>query len=186
MEPSTSRGDSVMEKKESNKHMNNETWIQIKGWDKYEVSNLGQVRNSTTMRCLKPAIRSRYLYVVLCGANGARSKSTSVHRLVAEHHCPNPNGLEEVNHKDGNKLNNVAANLEWVSRTQNLLHSYDIGLRKKGEASHLCAKLDESKVREIRAMYCNGIPQHKIGNLFGVSQTAVGKIVNMKKWRHVI
>ena len=52
-----------------------------------------------------------------------------MHRLVAEAFIPNPDHLREVNHKDGNKLNNAVSNLEWVSRSQNMKHSYETGLR---------------------------------------------------------
>ena len=46
-------------------------------------------------------------------------KQPTVHRLVAEAFIPNPNNLDTVNHKDEVKTNNVASNLEWLSRTDN-------------------------------------------------------------------
>jgi len=51
-----------------------------------------------------------------------------VHRLVAESFCPKPEGANQINHKDGNKQNNQAANLEWVSAKQNMRHSVENGL----------------------------------------------------------
>lgn len=53
---------------------------------------------------------------------GKPTKSYLVHRLVAQLYLPNPSNLPEVNHKDGNKLNNNVENLEWVSRSQNIIH----------------------------------------------------------------
>ena len=53
-----------------------------------------------------------------------------VHRLVAEAFIPNPNNLPQVNHKDGDKLNNNVNNLEWVSNKQNTQHGYDNGSYK--------------------------------------------------------
>ena len=53
-----------------------------------------------------------------------------VHRLVALHFCEGANDELVVNHIDGNKLNNTATNLEWVTRSQNDLHAYKLNLRK--------------------------------------------------------
>ena len=53
----------------------------------------------------------------------------TIHRLLAKNFIPNPNNLPEVNHKDGNKLNNSLDNLEWVSKSQNALHAFELGLR---------------------------------------------------------
>ena len=52
-----------------------------------------------------------------------------VHRLVAECFLPNPNGLPEINHIDGNKANNSVENLEWCNHSDNMYHSFRTGLR---------------------------------------------------------
>ena len=52
-----------------------------------------------------------------------------IHRLVAECYLDNPNGLREVNHKDGNKRNNSVENLEWCTSRENHLHAYRTGLK---------------------------------------------------------
>ena len=62
----------------------------------------------------------------------------SVHRMVAITFIPNPENKPEVNHKDGNKHNNDISNLEWVSKSENVIHAFKHGLKhgKSGSKSH--------------------------------------------------
>ena len=66
-------------------------------------------------------------------------KNQRLHRAVAELFLPNPNPdvFTDVNHKDGNKANNAVSNLEWCTRSENIQHAYNTGLREqpKGEVS---------------------------------------------------
>ena len=74
---------------------------------------------------------SRYILVTRPGKRGGRSRtSTGVHRLVClTWNGPPPSGDKkyEVNHKDGDKANNHANNLEWVTGSRNVQHCYDAG-----------------------------------------------------------
>ena len=104
-----------------------EVWRDIPGYEgRYQVSNLGNVRNRYG-RVLKPQlINSGYLVVHFC-VNRQR-KAALVHRVVASVFCPAGAGVE-VNHMDANKTNNQALNLEWCSRVQNVAHSNALGRR---------------------------------------------------------
>ena len=66
----------------------------------------------------------------MVSAGAGRSPSRRVHRMVAETWIPNPNHYEEVNHINGNKDDNRAENLEWVTPSQNIRHSFRTGLNK--------------------------------------------------------
>ena len=90
---------------------------------------------------------------VLLSENG-KTNNARVHRLMAETFIPNPYNLRDVNHKDGNKLNNDISNLEWVSHSGNVKHAYDNGLEKKllGE-NHHAHKLTKEAVKDIRQNY---------------------------------
>jgi hypothetical protein len=120
-----------------------EEWKDVVGYKGiYEVSNLGNVRTCEgkvtytnrhgvrhwNQRVLKPREdkRSKALSVSLW-KNGS-CRTYLIHRLVAMSFIPNPNNLETVNHKDGNRHNNHVDNLEWMSRADNIRHGFTTGL----------------------------------------------------------
>lgn len=74
-------------------------------------------------------------YQVVFRQNGKR-KYVRVHRLIAETLLPNPNNLPQVNHIDGNKLNNSLDNLEWTSNAKNTQHGYDNNLYHSKRRKH--------------------------------------------------
>ena len=91
----------------------------------YSVSSDGQVRNDRTGYILKP-VKSNCGYMRVGLWVKGYGKLYSVHRLVAEAFVQNPDGKPEVNHKDGNKENNAAINLEWVTGKENKRHCREI------------------------------------------------------------
>lgn len=106
---------------------NNEIWKDIPGWKGlYQISSFGRLKsfkqnNDGKIMSLTNK-NGDYFSVVLQGKGKVR-RSTKIHRLVAEAFISNPDSLPEVNHIDGNKQNNKVGNLEWCSRSHNVLHS---------------------------------------------------------------
>lgn len=103
--------------------LNNEEWRTIQEFPKYEVSNLGKVRNKDTLHIL-------HFFTQNCGydvISFSKVKRT-IHRLVAIAFLPNPNNLKYVNHIDGNKHNNTVSNLEWCTCSENIQHARRTGL----------------------------------------------------------
>lgn len=101
--------------------METEIWKTIEGFENYEVSNLGNVRNIKKNRQLKKQL-NRYYHVSLYDSSKKISKKL-IHRLVAEAFIPNPDNLPVVNHLDENKLNNSVENLEWSTIKNNVIYS---------------------------------------------------------------
>ena len=97
-----------------------EEWIQIQDFPNYEVSTLGNVRNSNTGRVLKLTCKGGYLFVGL--SQNSNGKTLAVHRLVALAFIDNPENKPQVNHKDKNRGNNIVSNLEWSTASENNIH----------------------------------------------------------------
>lgn len=103
-------------------------WKDIKGYEgRYQVSDEGQIRRVLTSgktKILKPYEGSKYN--TLCLSKDQVKKTVHVHRIVAETFLEKPEGMCEVNHKDGNKRNNRLENLEWVTQRENLDHAITV------------------------------------------------------------
>lgn len=174
-----------------------EIWADVPNYEGlYVVSNLGNVRSLnrgiTERRTgrkvrrngkqLKPNLNCGY-YKVGLGKAGA-IRMTTVHRLVALAFVPGRTKKKSVtNHKDGNKLNNRADNLEWVSVSDNLSHAYREGLRKRKRAS--VASIDERKARSIKRLALDGGRTKDIAKAHHVSTGIVRHIRAGRTWKHI-
>lgn len=182
-----------------------EIWKDVQNFvGKYQVSNCGRVRslprvidNGKGWRkpypgvVLKPKeMKTGYQQVTL-----GRHKYATIHRLVAQAFLENPNGFREVNHKDGVKTNNHVENLEWCSRHLNIRHAMKNGLydeaRKSqakavGGVQNYLAKLNDSRVKEIRQKHKQGFGLTMLAKEYGVTIWTIRDVVNNKSWRHVL
>lgn len=152
-----------------------ELWKPVKGFEEfYEVSSQGRLRNIKTRKIRKKSLINKY-YVIRLSKEG-KSKSIKVHRMVAEAFITNPYHCPQVNHIDGNKLNNCVENLEWVTRQQNLEHAWAMGLGPRPrEVIQVKDGVEVGRYRSIaRAAKNVG------GSPLGVRNACVGKC---RRWK---
>lgn len=164
-----------------------ERWLPIRGYTGiYEVSSQGRVRSlhGDRPRILKPSETDEgYLRVAL--VKGGKRKYVVLQKLVCRAFWgPPPSKKYEVGHLDGDRQNNWARNLEWVTKKQNAAHRRLHGNSGEGE-SNSSAKLKRGDVHEIRDRYDEGESASSLGREFGVSHTQILNIVKGKKWGHV-
>lgn len=97
-------------------------WHDVPGYEgRYLISSNGEVFSRLSNKILKHNVSSSgYHTVELFKGDGTPSKRVLIHRLVASVFIPNPYGYPQVNHKDENKANNTAENLEWCTAKYNM------------------------------------------------------------------
>ena len=170
-----------------------EEWRDIEGHEGfYQVSNLGRVKSlGGWSGCVKrkPRImkqflhREGYLRLVL---SLPHKKAYFVHRLVASAFVANPQNKKEVNHIDGNKENNCYTNLEWCTRSENIIHAFEKGLEKARNGTRAPRALfSEEQIKKIRSMYS---PRDKkygaraLARQYGVHRCTIEKIIRMETY----
>lgn len=156
----------------------------------YQVSNYGRVRSTDRAvkqrgdmiqikkgKILSPTI-NRYGYCICALSINNKLRTHHIHRLVALTWLDPPTeGNHEVNHIDGNKQNNNAANLEWSNRSANINHAIRTGLLKFkfGECRYnsKVSDLDRIKIMESRI---KGVTLLELSKQYGVSIATISKI----------
>lgn len=124
-----------------------------------------------------------YLVVSLTDKYGNRF-CKSVHRLLAEAFIPNPKGLSDVDHIDGDRRNNSLSNLRWVSHGENIKHSYDSGRRSALGSNNARCKTEEKIVIEICEYLSAGLTAAEVRDK-GYSYELVRAIKSKKNWKHI-
>lgn len=158
-----------------------EEWKSIPEFDGYEVSDLGRVRGPQKM--MKTTIRKDGYVQLVLRTTSKKQKALYLHRLVACAFVANPDGLPEVNHKDLNKSNCQASNLEWNTQAQNILHASAAGKKLNGAYT----KLSPEMAAEIRAKwkgtYRKDVNLRTLAKDYGVSRSMIWYVINGQNWK---
>lgn len=163
---------------------------QSESYPKFEVSNTGQLRNTKTKHIYKQHLNHQGYYQV-CVSLGSRSskKVFKIHRAVAETFVENPYNKQIINHIDGIKTNNNAANLEFVTHQENTIHAVKNGLThyNYGEDVHN-AKFTNDEVRHIREIYIENDKEFgccALAKKYNVNHSVISRIIHNKHYAYV-
>lgn len=180
-----------------------EIWKSVVGFGRYEISNWGRIRSlryrkTNNVKVLKPTIASKFdrgrarkgyyqVALIMDDKIPGTKVMKKIHHLVTEAFIGPRLKDYEVNHKDGNTLNNNVENLEYVTHQENCLHANKNGLRKytAGDKHHN-HKLTQEQVNEIRERKKIGGTRYgiiELANKFNVSTSLISHIANNKQWK---
>lgn len=109
----------------------------------YYITETGELFNAKTNKWLKGQINYKNGYKSYSITIDGEMHRVYAHRMVAEVYLSRIEGKNEVNHKDGNKLNNCVSNLEWVTSKENKAHGVSLGLYSNNQTKVYC--FDENK-----------------------------------------
>jgi len=162
-----------------------EQWAIIKGYEHYEVSNLGNVRRvvpnargwTGPLKATKTT--AGYPTVKLVAAPSTPAKTHYNHHLVAKYFLPAPSdGQTEIAHNDGDSSNPAASNLRWASHKENEQDKNAHGTLRRGE-DHPHSRLTIDIVRQIRSAVGS---QSSIAASFGITREHARDIRSGKRW----
>ena len=181
--------------------MNDEIWVDIKGYPNYQVSNLGRFKSLERELIRKGGWRGvgryfrkehivkqrleKYYRISLYRDN--KQYCLTAHKVIAEHFIPNPLNLPQVNHINGIKTDNRVENLEWCTGSYNVKHAFDNGLKKpqRGTTNGRCHTNDDV-VLAIRADHKSGLTPRQLRDKYGLSKSHIGGIIYNRIWKHLI
>jgi len=157
----------------------------------YYITETGEVwsRKWNKLKQLKSRKDNSHGYLMVWLQIDGKNTGKLIHRLVGEIFLPNPENKPQINHIDGNKLNNHISNLEWCTSSHNNKHAYQIGLKKPTDAKgqkNGNSKVTEQQIVQIRQLYTTKNNTNKeMGEKFGVSPYHISRIINKKLWKHI-
>ena len=137
--------------------------LEFLGYPKYWATEDGKIWSDKTEKWLK-GYPSKKGYLLIEMSDGDY-RAVPIHRLVAQAFIPNPENKPEVNHKDGNKVNNHVSNLEWCTTAENMLHASINDLRPH-----------KLSCQDIRDIYASDISNRELARQYKISRKIIGKI----------
>jgi hypothetical protein len=122
---------------------------------------------------------------VTLGNKKIKRTGVRIHQIVCRLFVDNPKNKPEVNHIDGIKTNNHYTNLEWNTRSEQMLHAFRLGLKSVSGTNNPRAKLSEPDVLEIRKLYKEGWKVYQIRSKFGRGWSTIYNVLIGNTWTKI-
>ncbi len=160
---------------------------QLKNYSKYVIKSNGEIyslyKNITMNQVLQERIG---YYRIQLKADDGTKNTLLVHRLVALAFIPNPENKPEVNHIDGNKLNNDVSNLEWTTKHENMKHAHLLKLRDNNGTGNPRNLLTEKEVLDIYDKLLDGARVSDLATSYNVSRPTISDIKAKRNWQELL
>lgn len=160
---------------------------QLKNYSKYVIKSNGEIyslyKNITMNQVLQERIG---YYRIQLKADDGTKNTLLVHRLVALAFIPNPENKPEVNHIDGNKLNNDVSNLEWTTKHENMKHAHLLKLRDNNGTGNPRNLLTEKEVLDIYDKLLDGARVSDLATSYNVSRPTISDIKSKRNWQELL
>jgi hypothetical protein len=154
----------------------------------YYLNEKGEIfsKNSGELRKLATTINNKG-YECITIYIEQKKTTKKLHRMLLETFKPTEDKSLQSNHIDGIKTNNHIDNLEWVTASRNMEHSYELNLREPRKGEKNCgAKLTEIQVKQLKGLHMTGqYKQRELAEIFLISDSQVSRIVNNNQWKHL-
>lgn len=161
---------------------------EIENFKGYFITESGQIFSNKRGKLKQLKYRvdtSNYFRIQLINDDN-KKKTVLVHRLIAKTFIPNPENKPEVNHINGNKLDNTLSNLEWVTREENMQHSFDNGLNSNKGSNNGRNLLREEDVLDIYNKLLQNYRVVDLAKEYGVKNNTIQSIKDRTNWQDIL
>lgn len=159
----------------------------LDNYSKYLISETGKIYSLFSNKVLTPTLEPNIgYYRVKMVSDDGEKKTFLVHRLVALAFIPNPDNKAEVNHIDGDRLNNDVSNLEWVTREENMKHAHSLKLRDNTGTGNPRNILSEQDVVDIYEKLLDGARVSDLSEYYNVSRPTISDIKAKRNWKELL
>jgi len=175
------------------KHSNVPTGFkEIPGYDgRYLINEKGEVWSVAARRLMSQQWDEKHPYPwLLLRCSDGKLRTVAVHRMMGRTWLELPPGLIGskkgeycINHKDGNKQNNNATNLEWITCEENVRHAWITGLNQSAGEKSSNTKLKSAEVRRIRKDFISGKSLSSLANEYKMSVQGIHDICRFRRWK---